>query len=218
MFVLGLGHKARHGKNWAAKAIIQHCAKQGLYAREFGFADALRAYCRVLGMREKDPLLLQVVGTNVFRRLDPDIWVRIGLDTVKEANPDVAVFTDCRFLNEVEGIRSLGGVMVKVSRLNADGTPWVASDRPADHPSEIALDTYDGWDAVIAVESGKTEELSAKAIDVFEGLRAQEADLRAANEPDPPCEHCGQPSVMITDRLPVEYICNECFVAIYEAR
>ena len=147
MLVIGIGHKARQGKDTAARAIIKECAAQGLYAKQYGFCDALKAYCRVLGMREKDAPLLQTVGTNVFRHLDPDIWIRILQDTLREQQPDVAVITDVRFPNEVEGIRALGGKVIKVVRVDENWQPWVSPDRDPNHESEIALDSYKGWDA-----------------------------------------------------------------------
>jgi hypothetical protein len=37
-------------------------------------------------------------------------------------------------------------VLINVSRFNSDGSPFVATDRDPNHPSEIALDGYDNWD------------------------------------------------------------------------
>ena len=162
MRIVGLGYKARQGKNTVARGIIQHCATQEIYAKEYGFATALKAYCRVLGMRKKDGQLLQTVGTDVFRHLNPDIWVRVLMDTIEEDQPDVAIITDMRFPNEVEAIKAQNGLVVRVSRINPNGTTWIADDRPADHSSEIALDGFQGFDYYItagsahqAIEAGR---------------------------------------------------------------
>lgn len=167
--IIGLGHKARHGKGYAARAIIAHCATNGLYAREYGFSDALKAYARVLGMRTKDPRLLQVLGTEVFRTIDPHIWVRILLDTIAEQAPDLALITDLRFPNEADAIREAGGKLIRVTRLNADGSLWVAPDRDPSHPSETALDHYT-FDAHIAIESGNITALRAAAVIAYQEL------------------------------------------------
>lgn len=63
--LIGFGHKARHGKDSAARFIHQ---EYPAFTKVYSFAAALRAVCRaVLGMREKHGPLLQIVGTEVFR-------------------------------------------------------------------------------------------------------------------------------------------------------
>lgn len=171
MLVIGLGHKARHGKDYAAKYMVQHAAKKGLYAKVFSLADALKAHCRVTyGMREKDGPLLQLVGTEIFRKYQPDIWVRVCMDTIAEQAPDVAIIPDVRFQNEVRAIQQAHGYVVKVTRTGADGSRWVSLDRDPHHASEIALDDWDGWDDVITAVSGNIAGLEADAQHVFDRL------------------------------------------------
>src|SRR5262245_37387151 len=110
MLVFGLGHKARHGKDFAGRAMATYAASIGLNARVYGFADALKAYCRVaFGMKKKDPRLLQLVGTELFRGLNPNTWVDVLQHTIEEQNPDVAIITDMRFPNELDMVRGMGG-------------------------------------------------------------------------------------------------------------
>jgi hypothetical protein len=73
--VVGIGHKARNGKDSTA-AVFQDFF--GSMARRYSFADALRAICRVnYGMTVKDAPLLQVVGTEVYRRGETVNWAFI---------------------------------------------------------------------------------------------------------------------------------------------
>lgn len=175
MFILGLGHRARHGKDTVARAIVSYCAQRGVYAKQYGFADALKAHCRVaFGMREKDAPLLQMVGTDLYRRTDPNIWVRVLLDTIAEQEPDVAIITDVRFPNEAEAIRAKGGAVVKVERRNEDGSLWVAGDRNPNHPSEIALANYP-FDEHLWVYNGEVDTLKQIGTDVFEQLWQRQA-------------------------------------------
>lgn len=170
MFVVGLGHKARHGKDYLAKMLVMHCNARGIAAKQFAFADALRAYCRVaFGMREKDAPLLQVVGTDIFRKRNPDIWVRVLEDTLQEQQPEVAIITDMRFPNEAEMIKRLGGVTIDVQRIDVSGAPYVAPDRDPLHASETALDGY-LFDAYVSAWSGDTIGLTREGIQVFERL------------------------------------------------
>lgn len=163
MIIIGLGNKARHGKNYAATQMALRCAQTyGKLATLYGFADSLKAHCRVAyGMRDKDAPLLQMVGTELYRRMNPNIWVNVLIDTIREQAPEVAIITDVRFPNEADALKSLGGILVRVSRFNEDGTDFVAPDRSPTHPSEIALDNYSGWDYHFKVKTGDLETLTA---------------------------------------------------------
>lgn len=173
MFVLGLGHRARHGKDSVAREIVRQCAAQGIYAKQYAFADALKAYCRVaFGMREKDARLLQYVGTDIFRERQPDIWVRVLIDTIREQAPDVALVTDMRFPNEADAIISLGGFTMKVERYTPGGDLWVAEDRDPNHPSEIALTDY-RFDETVAAQNGDLGALLGHGVRAFDRLYAQ---------------------------------------------
>jgi hypothetical protein len=176
--VIGFGHKARHGKDWAAKTIAQ--TYPGI--KVIGFATALKAYCRVkLGMRVKDPALLQYIGTEVFRKENPDIFVRVLYDTLAEEQPPVVLIPDVRFLNEAAMVKGMGGFVVKVVRVvgdRLDYTPFVSADRDPQHPSEIALDDWRGWDRRIIAVSGNLKDLERQACEIFEWARWQWHEAR----------------------------------------
>jgi len=85
--------------------------------------------------------LLQVIGTDVFRKMSLNFWVnvfklRMGretYDTDTSSTPDVVFVTDIRFQNEVEAVKSLGGYVVKIERQQY-------SDN---HDSEACVDEID---------------------------------------------------------------------------
>jgi hypothetical protein len=65
--------------------------------------------------------MLQTLGTEWGRKeFGPHIWVDIARLMVQRhaetSSADVIVFDDCRFANEVEMIRSLGGTVVRLER------------------------------------------------------------------------------------------------------
>ena len=79
--------------------------------------------------------LQQKLGTEFGREiLGENIWINNELSACADV-PRV-VFTDVRFDNECESIKSKGGFMIRVSR---KGT----STEFSDHPSETAIDTLD---------------------------------------------------------------------------
>ena len=83
----------------------------------------------------------QRLGTDGVRAIDPGFWTRIGLQRIAATHEDrldsrarPVVVTDVRFPNEADGIRELGGVIVRIVR------PGLVSTD--EHISEKALDNY----------------------------------------------------------------------------
>jgi hypothetical protein len=143
--VIGIGHKARHGKDTAAERILR---STGGVARKYSFGTGLYAVARALfNMTAKDAPLLQALGTEVGRRHDNDRWIRTTYWQIRDERPRIAVLADVRFPNEADFVKSMGGTLIKVTRLDA-GTakPYITTDRDPNHPSEVALDGYTNWD------------------------------------------------------------------------
>ena|SRR3990167_6144800 len=163
--IIGIGHKARHGKDTTANAILEKLERS---TKKYSFADDLKAFARVLGMRSKDGPLLQALGTNVFRRLNDSIWVECLYAKLLEEQPTTAIIPDVRFPNEARFIKDLGGIMVRVDRYNPDDTLFISPDRPADHPSETALDGYKDWDFILTARDGRVDLLTAAAYQLVE--------------------------------------------------
>lgn len=164
MLLIGIGHKARQGKDAAAAALLQH-APIDRPAKIYKFADALRkevmTAIRVMGgdaaliegmgcpawvkvESGKPRTILQWWGTDFRRSQDPQYWVKKLRRTLDTEQPDLAVISDVRMLNEAEFIHAAGGYLVKCVRT----TPPDILVHP--HPSENELDGYKGWDFQIA--------------------------------------------------------------------
>lgn len=222
MIVIGLGHRARHGKGTAADAILRHCNCILKPVLHMGWADALYAevnqalkpnahgkniwdyrqvgnnlvdshfkpYAELPDWVEATPSapvesrapygkhakLLQWWGTEYRRAQDPLYWIKKGIETINvfgRKNPTgIVLVSDTRFINEFEAIKSLGGVSLKVRRLNEDGTEFRDPSRDANHISETEAENYN-FDYHIDSKSGfLTEEL---AITTFEYIRALKA-------------------------------------------
>jgi hypothetical protein len=78
--------------------------------------------------------LLQIVGTEIFRRIHGDIWVDACMNEIANDKPGLAIITDCRFPNEVDGVHNAGGKVIRFTR-----SPFTEQDQ---HESETALDDY----------------------------------------------------------------------------
>lgn len=93
---------------------------------------------------------LQHFGTDVCRSLKEDIWVDFCINQIKSEESSLALVGDCRFPDEVEAVQQAGGKVIRLTRsLHKDS-----------HVSETALDTHEGFDAVIDNQDMTIEEQS----------------------------------------------------------
>ena len=110
--------------------------------------------------------MLQYLGTEVFRQINPNHWVEKAerdMPTVHGAAKGI-VFPDVRFLNEVEMITRNGGVVVRVVKTDGPGTA------ASGHISETELAGYVP-DYEIGAAHGQLESLYAQAHEVVEAVR-----------------------------------------------
>ncbi len=77
--------------------------------------------------------ILQYFGTDIVRKMCPDAWINATISKIKRENPELAIITDARFPNEINGINHIGGHSIRLLR-------DVCEDDP--HPSEKALDDF----------------------------------------------------------------------------
>ena len=86
---------------------------------------------------------MQYFGTNICRKIKPDIWTEDCINRIKREQSEIAVIGDCRFPNEVEAVQKAGGKVVRLTRQIYEDS----------HSSETALDEdkYDwkNFDAVV---------------------------------------------------------------------
>jgi hypothetical protein len=60
--------------------------------------------------------ILQQLGTDVLRdHFHPDIWVASVENKLRKTTENI-VITDCRFKNEIEGIKRAGGIVIRINR------------------------------------------------------------------------------------------------------
>lgn len=103
---------------------------------------------------------LQVLGTEGVRdHLGEDSWVNALELEVRKSGAKRVVITDVRFPNEANWVHSRGGRLIRVVRLNPDGTDF-ENGVDKTHPSEKFVDTLPD-DALIAARD--LESLNAQA-------------------------------------------------------
>ena len=164
--VLGIGHKARHGKDTAATTLLRAIPR----ARRIGFADDLYTIARIRhGMTAKDPALLQRLGLEYRDEFGADVWIRSVYLKLCDDPAPLVVIPDVRFPNELDFIRSLGGIALRVQRICADGSLYQDPSRDPLHPSETLLDTAT-WDHTIQNHDGHLPQFCADVLTFVQHL------------------------------------------------
>jgi len=100
---------------------------------------------------------LQYFGTDVCRSLKEDVWVDFCISQIQSEHSALALVGDCRFPDEVEAIQEAGGKVIRLTRAPHEDS----------HVSEIALDTYEGFDAVIDNQDMAIEEQSKELLNIL---------------------------------------------------
>jgi dephospho-CoA kinase len=111
---IGLIGLAGSGKDTAAKALYS------LGYMRYAFADRVKNLAWRFGWDgnkdERGRALLQNIGM-AGRQYDPATWIKyVELMIEHETDPELIVFTDVRFQNEADYIRSKGGIIVRIVR------------------------------------------------------------------------------------------------------
>ena len=74
--------------------------------------------------------VMQYVGTDIFRKMQHNVWADATIRKIQDENLPLAVIADCRFPNEVQAVKNAGGLVIKLNRNLYNST----------HESETALD------------------------------------------------------------------------------
>lgn len=100
---------------------------------------------------------LQHFGTDICRKIKDDIWTSSCIRRILSSGTDLAIIPDVRFPNEVEEIQKAGGKVIRLTRKPHEDC----------HPSETALDDYDGFDRVINNEELDIDQTNIELMNVL---------------------------------------------------
>lgn len=152
--IIALCGPAGSGKTTAAKALVT----MGFH--KLSLADPVKVLCQKWfdipdaylwgdrkhecppGLTMTGRQIMQVVGTEAGRRIDPNVWLRLWRQAAVRVQGPIVV-DDCRFPNEADIIRHMRG---QVWRIVRPGYDW------GEHESERALSGWD-FDATLTADS-----------------------------------------------------------------
>lgn len=103
---------------------------------------------------------MQYFGTEICRKIYPDIWTDRLIKDIDAEDPNLAVISDARFENEILAVQKAGGKVIRLTRS-------VAGEDS--HSSELALDNYGGFDAVLDNQNLSIEESCHKLLEILDG-------------------------------------------------
>mgnify|MGYP003638675972 FL=1 len=72
--------------------------------------------------------VLQYVGTDIFRKMNHKVWLDAFLSNVETEGSELALVSDVRFKNEIEGIQKQGGFVLGLTRDIYKGTDSHSSE------------------------------------------------------------------------------------------
>lgn len=155
---------------------IRHCYEKEYITKTYNFADPLKQLCiDILGLthdqcygsdesknervncyrnycpddsgRMTARQVMQYVGTDVFRKMQTNVWSDATVRLIKKESPSLALIADCRFPNEVDAVKNNGGIVIKLDR-DLYGS---------EHASEKALDEdmYDQSNFDLVIDNTK---------------------------------------------------------------
>jgi len=104
------------------------------------------------GMKQKDGNFLQWWGTIRRNHFNRDYWVERVEDTLANLEAEGVqnvVVADVRLLNEANFIKGVGGQLLRVMRYGPDGAMFIDPSRDPKHESEVELDDYQDFDAIL---------------------------------------------------------------------
>ena len=102
--------------------------------------------------------VMEVVGTEIFRKMYHNIWVDATINKIQRENYDLAIILDNRFPNEVDSVLNVGGYVIRLTRDLFESTA----------EAEVALDrnNYD-WTRFSLVLDNHCMTLEEKEVAIF---------------------------------------------------
>ena len=102
--------------------------------------------------------IFQLIGTEIARSIDKNVWIKHFISWYSKHKNQNIVVSDCRFQDQIDAIKNLGGIVIKITRETLKNNDT--------HITETGIDNIKGFDYTI--ENNCTiKDLHAKIDDFF---------------------------------------------------
>jgi len=165
---IAFGYKMSSGKDASVSYLINKYGGEKISFSKYLY-NILYYVQDLCGLKkEKDRHFLQLIGTEWGRKKDPELWINLILNDIKEKNTNLYC-SDLRFLNEFLALKNDGWFCVKINRYNVDKNRIGTGD--ANHISENELDCLEDseWNYIID-NDGDIENLYEKLDEIVKKL------------------------------------------------
>jgi hypothetical protein len=147
--VIGIGGRARHGKNTVADVLLSGFRERNVATREVTISSVVwdeavrlrlvRSSTRASATHWELKKLVEL--GHAERAKNEDRWLELVTRNLVAESTRVAIVPGIRFANEVAWLRQAPrSVLVKVVRHDADGNIYRSPDRDATDPMETTID------------------------------------------------------------------------------
>lgn len=176
--LIGFSGRAKHGKTECCEGIKQHVESEGGTAAIYDIGDMIRRYCietgRLPQIERKDmnreQLTLMIYVGREKRAIDENFWIDQVFDRAAKEKPDVALCPNLRYRNEAEMFKQKGAFVVRVQRLNENGSVYISDDRPPNDPLETELEFWSA-DFYLTGKPGQIALVKTQALCIYEFLK-----------------------------------------------
>lgn len=169
--VITISGRAGVGKGLAAELLRDYFEEQECSVLITQFGDLLKYILKTFlnwdGKKDKyGRHLLQMIGTDVFRKSNPDYWVDFTLSILDNLGGawDVVLIPDTRFPNEISVLRNAGYKTFSILVKGKSTHDRHLSQEQLNHPSETSIDDM-VFDCVIE-NNGTVDDFNNKLISV----------------------------------------------------
>lgn len=182
--LIGISGKAEHGKTEAAHSIKQWVEDNGGRCEIIEISEVIRLWCVERGMlpadlKRKDmgPREVKILvdaSDHIKNTEGTTYWMKQVMKQVENSDADVCVVPNLRRPDEGQVVRDFKGYVLRVNRLNANGSAFVSTTRDPNHELETGLDRW-AADFYIVNVSGHGGLLQEMTICVYEYILALES-------------------------------------------
>jgi len=158
MKIITISGSAQNGKDSSASIAKYYFEKNNKKCLIIHYADYLKfiakQYFEWDGEKDsKGRTLLQKLGTDIARKVNPDIWVNVIIEFIKTFGKDYdyIFIPDTRFKNEIDKLRKSGFDVFSVWVHRKDFDNGLTPEQK-NHPSETSLLDYK-FDCILSVEN-----------------------------------------------------------------
>ena len=97
---------------------------------------------------------------------DPNFWLDLMFTSIAFDAPDVALIPNLRYENEAAAVKAQNGFVVRMTRLNANGSEYISPDRDPNDISETSLQFWPA-DFYFTVKDGHVDLVRKQAVALY---------------------------------------------------